>query len=37
MISANVKTDVKQQEIKKQVAISYNFFIKSTCKAWKTL
>ena len=28
MISANVKADVKQQEIKEMVAVSYNFFKK---------
>ena len=28
MISADVKADVKEQEIKKMVAVSYNFYKK---------
>ena len=34
MISDNVKADVKQQEIKELVVISFTFFIRSTLKTW---
>ena len=36
MISADLKADVKQQEIQELVAVSYIFY-NSTFKTWKTM
>ena len=36
MISANVKGNIKQQEIKDMVAVSY-IFLRSTLKTWNTV
>ena len=36
MLSADIKTHIKQQEIKELVAISYNFSHKYL-KAWNTM
>ena len=37
MISADIKTNLKQEEIKELVAVSYNFSLKYFLKTWNTI
>ena len=37
MMPADVKANIKQQEIRDLVAVSYNFFLRSTLETWNTL
>ena len=36
MMPADVKANIKQEEIRDLVTISYNFFLRSTLETWNT-